>query len=256
VLVYNRLQERATRREAQRTFASQHADALLDEPAAPARREPTLEPIARPAAAAVPGSPALDYVIEVEGTTPSQEWSALQRRARVTVTPAGPAKLHAALQMVSRGGVVGEGELLEFRSQVETIAAAHGAAVSAPEMRMALEAAHALDKACAEVDVQIALHVLDVPLPQLRNVPFQVTARPGGGVTLLLDVPRTPRLSGSYAEMARTARQLGGRVVDDNGNVLDERALGAIGVEVEALQARIDAMGIEPGSPLALRLFS
>jgi len=41
VLVYNRLQERATRRQAERAFGSQHADVLLDAP--PERREPTLD---------------------------------------------------------------------------------------------------------------------------------------------------------------------------------------------------------------------
>ena len=56
--------------------------------------------------------------------------------------------------------------------------------------------------------------------------------------------------------MVEAARRLGGRVVDDNGNSLDERALSAIGVEVESLRNRLAEIGIEPGSPLALRLFS
>ena len=75
-------------------------------------------------------------------------------------------------------------------------------------------------------------------------------------MTLLLDVPRTPHLARSYEAMVGTARQLGGRLVDDNGNALDERALAAIGMEVESMRARLAEMGIEPGSPLALRLFS
>jgi hypothetical protein len=250
VLVYNRLQERSTRREAQRAFGSQHADVLLDEPAAE-RREPTLE-------AAAPRAPALDYVMEVEGAIPAQEWSALRRRfgGRAVLSDAGAARLQVALQMVSRKGVVGEGELLEFRSQVETIAAAHGAAVSAPEMRAALEAAHELDKACADVDVQIALHVIGGGAGlSAEGRPFQV-ARRADGVTLLLDVPRTAELPRSYEAMTRAARELGGRIVDDNGNPLDDRALAAIGVEVEALRARMAELRVEPGSPLALRLFS
>jgi hypothetical protein len=56
--------------------------------------------------------------------------------------------------------------------------------------------------------------------------------------------------------MVEAARRLGGRVVDDNGNSLDERSLAAIGVEVESLRGRLAEIGIEPGSPLALRLFS
>jgi FtsZ-interacting cell division protein ZipA len=60
--------------------------------------------------------------------------------------------------------------------------------------------------------------------------------------------------------MARAARQLaaagGGRVVDDNGTELDERALRAIETELAAVAARLAHAGIEPGSGLALRLFS
>ena len=228
---------------------------LLDEPAAHIRREPTLDAVAQEPVSATAAAPAIDYVIAVEGTIPAQEWSVLQRRFGARLTDEGPARRHAALQMVSRKGVVGEAELLEFRSQVETIAAAHGAAVAAPEMRSALESAHTLDKACAEVDVQIALHVLGQIEAGAARGPFQVAPR-ADGITLLLDVPRTPDLVRSYEAMARAARELGGRVVDDNGNTLDERALSAIGVEVDALRARMVAMDIEPGSPLALRLFS
>jgi len=59
--------------------------------------------------------------------------------------------------------------------------------------------------------------------------------------------------------MARAGRQLAGasgRVVDDNGSPLDDRALVAIGAQLEAVRATLAGRGIEPGSPLALRLFS
>ena len=89
----------------------------------------------------------------------------------------------------------------------------------------------------------------------IRHEGFSVGQR-ADGVTLVLYVPRTPELSRTYAAMVEAARRLGGRVVDDNGNSLDERALAAIGVEVESLRGRLAEIGIEPGSPLALRLFS
>ena len=163
------------------------------------------------------------------------------------LSEAGSRKLHAKLQMVNRHGVVSEAELLEFRSQVETMAATHGASVSAPPMREALEAAQALDKACADVDVQIALHVLGSSDTPVKKDGFSVAPR-NDGVTLLLDVPRTPDLARSYAAMVETARQLGGRMVDDNGNNVDERALAAIGVEIEPLRARMAEIGVEPGA--------
>lgn len=260
VLVYNRLQERATRREAQRAFASRHADVLLEEPSG--RREPTLEPVVQQADPSAPREsrpprpevdPRLDYLIELEGaTTPPGAWAPLERRFG---RRAAFSETAAALQMVSRNGVVSEAELAEFRAHVQRIARAHGAAVSAPPLREALEGAQALDRGCADVDVQIALHVLGPLREKLDGGPFSVTPR-ADGLTLLMDVPRTPHTTQSYAAMVGAARRLGGRVVDDNGNALDERALSAIGVEVEGLRARLAQLGIEPGSPLALRLFS
>lgn len=269
VLVYNRVQERATRRQAEQAFGSKHADVLLGAPPGRGepseRREPTLAPetpvTPKPPA---PADPRIDYVLEVHGTSAGAirpDWPALQRRfsRRAVLTERGGnakhAALHASLQMVSRNGVVSEGDLVEFRTQVETLAAAHGGQVSAPPMREALAAAQALDRVCADVDVQIALHVLGPVEPSIRHEGFTVGER-ADGVTLVLDVPRTADLSRTYAAMVEAARRLGGRVVDDNGNSLDERALAAIGVEVESLSGRLAEIGIEPGSPLALRLFS
>jgi hypothetical protein len=262
VLVYNRVQERATRRQAERAFGSQHADALLDEHAT--RREPTLKgpPQRHPPA---PPQPGLDYVIALEGVNAARlaaEWAPIERRfaPHASLADRGPNAAAAALQMVSRRGVVAESELLEFRSQVESIAAAHGASVSAPEMRPALEAAQGFDRACVEVDIQIALHVLGVPQAQLpRGERFQAAPR-ADGVTLLLDVPRTAELDKSYDAMVRAARDMaaahGGRLADDNGRTLDEHALAAIRAELDAVRARLAELGIEPGSPLALRVFS
>jgi hypothetical protein len=263
VLVYNRLQERATRRQAERAFGSQHADVLLEAP--PERREPTLGPATDPepkitTKPSPPADPRIDYVVEVRGTSAGAirpGWPALQRRfaRRATLTDAGGKSAHAALQMVSRTGVVSEGDLVEFRTQVETLAAAHGGQVSAPPMREALAAAQALDRVCVDVDVQIALHVLGPAETSIRHEGFSVGQR-ADGVTLVLDVPRTQDLARTYAAMVEAARRLGGRVVDDNGNSLDDRALAAIGVEVESLRSRLTEIGVEPGSPLALRLFS
>ena len=273
VLVYNRLQERATRRAAEQAFGSKHTDVLMGGQGE--RREPTLDapPAATTAApappptpppakpASPPPDPRIDYVLELQGTSAGAlrpEWVSLQRRfaRRVALSEAGGRKVHAALQMVSRNGVVTESDLLEFRSQVESMAAAHGASVSAPPMREALEAPQALDRACADVDVQIALHVIDPATSELKKDGFSVAPRTDGGVTLLLDVPRTPNLPKSYASMVEAARHLGGRMVDDNGNNVDERALAAIGTEIESLRARMTEIGVEPGSPLAQRLFS
>jgi hypothetical protein len=256
VVVYNRWQER----KAQRAFGSTQADALFEEETLPpARREPTLHktvplPDAR-----------VDYVVTVKLAQPGaiEGWSTLEHRfaRRVMLAPGeDETTWHAALQLVSRAGVVGEAELIEFRSAVEDLAAKQGGAVTAPEMRAALDAARELDKTCADSDIQVALHVIGQGIePPGDPHPFQVIRREDG-VTLVLDVAVTPDLRRSYEAMARTGRQLaethGARLVDDRGQPLDERALAAIGAQLEAVRQILSARGIETGSPLALRLFS
>jgi hypothetical protein len=155
---------------------------------------------------------------------------------------------------------VSEAELVEFRSQIYSLAARLGATVAAPEVRQALEAARELDRTCTDTDIQVALHVLADNLdPDLGKQPFQVVRREDG-VTLVLDVAVTPDLGRSYEAMARAGRDLaaahGGRLVDDRGNALDDRALASIGAQLEAVRQMLAVRGIETGSALALRLFS
>jgi len=122
-------------------------------------------------------------------------------------------------------------------------------------MRPALEAAQELDRACADADIQIAFHVLGGSSDVSEPSPFQVTRRQDG-LTFTLDVARTLDPGRSFEAMVRAARHLGGKLVDDNDAPLDERALAAIGAQVEAVRQELLGRGIEPGGPLALRLFS
>ena len=247
VLGYNYFQERSARRQAERSFTSRHSDVLLrDEPEV--RREPTLRPEPQPGA--VP-HPQVDYIIDV--SLPLGEgWTAIQhrfgRRALLTDT-------RAALQMVTSEGVVSEAELLEFRSEVETLATKVGATARSPEMRSALEAAQELDRACADADIQIAVHVIGGSGDVAESASFQV-ARRQDGLTFTLDVARTPEPSRNYEAMVRAAKQCGGNLIDDNGRPLDDRTLAAIGAQIEAVRQELLGRGIEPGGPLAQRLFS
>lgn len=266
VLLYNRLQERRVRRAAERAFGSGHADALLDE----TRREPTLGPVSRtqtPPGDARP-DPRVDYVMTLSapGGVPArllrEHWAPIELRfaRRALLVPSSDTEVQAALQLVSRDGVASEAELLEFRAAVETLAAEIGAATTAPEMRAALEGARELDRACAEADIQVALHVAGIAPPAALDASvFRVEPR-DDGVTLSLDLARTADPARAYEAMARTALELaaagGGRVTDDNGVTLDERALATIGAQLEAMRRMLAERGIEPGSPLALRVFS
>src|SRR5438045_270216 len=262
VLVYNRWQERRVRREAQRAFGSGHSDVLMNEE----RREPTLEP-RRPAvpAGALPAE-RVDYVMELTLSSPAaaihEAWAPVEQRfARRVLLVVDQLKVRAALQLLSRNGVVSDAEVVEFRSMVETMAAQLGATVRAPEMREALDAARELDRICADADIQVALHVVGIGFTpaQFEGQPFQAAPR-DDGLTLTLDVARTHEPARGYEAMARAGRQLaqsrGGRVGDDTGRELDERARASIGAQLEAVRQRLAEYGIEPGSPLALRVFS
>ena len=138
VVVYNRWQERSARREAQKAFTSPHSDVLLD-----GRREPTL-PVRRD-----PPAENVDYVIALALTgaaSPAElreGWSEIERRfsRRVFLDEHAPSQARAALQLISREGVINDAEVLEFRSMVETLGTRLGATVRAPEMRAALDAA-------------------------------------------------------------------------------------------------------------------
>lgn len=321
VIVFNRVQERLATRRAERAFGSQHEDVLLAE--APPRREPTLDLASRkpgsdPVASthALPNE-ALDYVVALSParSLPAaaflEYWAPLEHRFAKRVLAAGreergtwkhiahgdPAAygaFQAALQLVSRAGVVNEGELIEFRSEMENLAATLGASADAPEMKQAMDRARELDQFCTDADIQIVLNLVPAAgsafpasklesaiaaagLERLTDVQHAlcdahghllyavivVGGEKGGEVaklTFSLDVPRVPEVRRTYESMVRFARQLaaglGGSLIDDNGRQLDEQSLAAIGAELDAVRQALEGRGLPPGGPLALRLFS
>lgn len=218
VFAYNKWQERRARREAQATFASRHADILMDDARAGSREhglestgiriEPGFAPSDLPVAerAKVGGSesalpdPRVDYVIELTSTEAISVgamhdlWAAAHHRfaGRATfaawidgqwaLLPQGGncEKLRAAFQLVSRSGVVTEAEVLEFRSTLESMAAKLGASAAAPEMRESLDAARELDSVCAQADIQIAFHVVAAPGATFAGTKLRAAAEAAG----------------------------------------------------------------------------
>jgi hypothetical protein len=308
VLIYNRVQERRARRGAETAFGSGHADVLLEPVAAALSPEPARaasRPLV-PESTATP-DPRLDYIVDLTFEDPAgaemlvDQWKPIERRhahrALLAGSPDGR-QWQAALQLVSRDGPVGEAELIEFRSSVETLAAAGGATVVAPEMRAAVEAARELDQFCGDADIQVVMHVTGGPFAgtKIRSAAeaaglaleedgrfalrddggqllYILSAREGApfaaatireatpiGLSLALDVARAPDTRRAFESMARLAHQLstalGGAIVDDNGNALDERAIGAIAQQLDTVSGQLEARGLAPGSPAALRLFS
>ena len=80
-----------------------------------------------------------------------------------------------------------------------------------------------------------------------------------GGLTLLLDVPRTPDAAKAFDQMRAIAKRLATTLeailVDDKRKPLSDAALGTIRSQVHETVAAMRANHIEPGSPRALRLF-
>ncbi len=293
ILAYNSLQERRARHTAERAFRSGHADALMADGAAqrrepgfegPARRESSLEGAALPDAR-------LDYIIELSlrqlmsAAAVAEHWAPFEHRfAGLALLAASPdrsawrplaaagscAAVRAALQLASRAGPTGEAELIEFRAAADTLAASIGATVQAPEVKHAVEAARALDQLCADADIQVVLHVVPQPggafgaaalaAAEGQQGEFALSRREDGALSLSLDLPRTAQVRRNYDAMVVRGRDLcvalGGMIVDDNGRALDERALAAIGEQLDAVCAALAAHGIEPGGPAAQRLFA
>ena len=79
-------------------------------------------------------------------------------------------------------------------------------------------------------------------------------------LTLSMDVPRAPDTQRTFDAMVRFGRHLasllGGGLVDDKNQPLDERAVSAINAQLVMVRRNLEAQGISPGSALALRLFS
>jgi len=80
------------------------------------------------------------------------------------------------------------------------------------------------------------------------------------GLTLELDVPRTPDPERAFQQFRDLARQLAqtleGSVVDENRAPVLPAAFDLIRTQIQAVQRAMAARAIAPGTPSALRLFS
>lgn len=103
---------------------------------------------------------------------------------------------------------------------------------------------------------------VEYSLQNVRNEPFsveslRVTTTPG--VVFVLDVPRVGDPAKTFDRMKMAAKRmaltLNADIVDDNRRALDDAALTAIRVQVEAAAAALKRVQIEPGSARALALF-
>jgi hypothetical protein len=178
-------------------------------------------------------------------------------------------------------------EYSEFVAGVQALADQLGLLGDTPDMNAVLQRARALDERYAALDAQVGINVqVDAPLgladlagvaqacgcvERGNNRYARLTS--GGDVlfslslsdlpdrlSLLLDVPRAPAVEDPWGCMvecaSRCAEALGGRLVDDQGRQLPDAALARIGGQLAERQRSLTDAGVEPGSPLALRVFN
>jgi len=199
VYLYNWLQERSLHRRLQQAFGDAHEDVLLksgpESALADGRLEPQLaaadpgrgrgaavaEPAPVPAAAGFDAL--LDYVTEINGSTPiadgligelSSRIASCGKPARITgFEPRGGTweemargaggrytRLRLGLQLVNRGGAVNPAQLATFCDAVRQCAERIPAEAVCPDTHAALKAARDLDAFCGSVDVAIGVNVI------------------------------------------------------------------------------------------------
>ena len=194
-------------------------------------------------------------------------------------------ELQIGVLLATRSGPLHAMEYTEWQELLARLAAGLGAQLSMPDMSTVLSKARALDQQCAAVDAQLTLMIradqvlsadainhaaFAVGLEQRGELRFAMGAMgqqrfsvfpgdTGGTLVFLLDVRRTIKPSLSFDDMLKTAQsmsaQLSARLTDESGRSLGPKDFELILDQVAAKERQLREAGIEPGSPVALRLF-
>lgn len=199
-------------------------------------------------------------------------------------------ELLVAVQLAHRRAQLGEVEVARFLSAVEQVAVRLDADFDAPEAAQIVKLSQQLAQTCARFDVQVGLTVQATHGPWEAGALTRALAHCGltqaaagamrwlslnaqgqvlfsltptsllaDRLMLELDVPTVPMAADALRQMFGVAQQLcaslNARLVDDNGRAIDAAALGAIETQLQSLLVEMRAVGIEPGSARALRLY-
>ena len=187
------------------------------------------------------GSAVADTAQRLGGTVSAADPAAALVRARELDAFCGDVDIQIAIHLVSRDGVPFAGTKLRGLAEAVGMSLGTGA-------QFHLRNEDGL--------ILYSLANKEAPAFQAENM-REVATR---GVSLLLDVPRTPGGTASFRAMValaqRLAHGLDAAIIDDNGNVLGERAFETIATQLTALYGSMEDRGIPAGSPTALRLFS
>jgi len=157
-------------------------------------------------------------------------------------------------------------ELDRFCGEIDIRVAVHimsdaGPLTGTQLAELALEAGFRLDEPDGKFRLRDEAGRVICALANFEPTPLAIdglSALSTRGVTLELDVPRTPH--GAFARFRQSAQMfaqaLKARIVDDNREPVGPAAFDAIGAQLRAVHGSMEARGIAPGGALALRLFS
>ena len=196
VFLYNKWQEQRYQRDAEAAFGARHEDVLLrggiQPPVGqPERIEPRLSSPAPEPDAEAPSrqvlAESIDFIVPIEAADDvpgaamlDAAGAALDRCPRSVhlegfdeklaawelIDPdRGYSRMRAGLQLVDRRGAAEAEELAAFGKAVEEAAASLGMLAPMPDPSQALALARDLDQFCGEVDIRIAVHLVNESAP-------------------------------------------------------------------------------------------
>lgn len=212
------------------------------------------------------------------------------------VTPEGSyQELRIGLQLADRAGPIGNSLVEQFRRAVERVGDELTAVAEMPSAQEAVARAINLDRLCAEVDIQLAVHLAprhdhfapdlvrdtalergfrlatdgvlgyyDAAGERLFSLQMPDARAPDGlpppTAICLLEVPCVTHGEPAFDKMMAVAQELAdaldGILVDEQRRPITDRFVGPVRKQIGQLQNRMAEQGVIAGSPLALRLFS
>jgi FtsZ-interacting cell division protein ZipA len=218
--------------------------------------------------------------VAFDGMLESGEWVPLQPAHHYFAMRAG-------LLLANRHGPLNAMEFSDFSDFAQSLSGQLDCPITLDDMPKVLTMARDVDRRCAELDAQLGINVMTASptSPALFAAVAAsegLTERGGGrfakldehGATvftasfgdqtdrllLLLDVPRAPAQQRPWQSMLQCAmslaQRLDGQLVDDSGKALPEQVWTQIEEQLRQRYWALEAAGILPGSPRALRLFN
>ena len=193
------------------------------------------------------------------------------------------AEVVGCLLLADRSGPASRNQIQSFVRQVSELAPTLPATIAAPSVDDECARAEALDRLCAELDMQIGITIQKTDGSPIAGTRFRGVAEaagfrlaPGGrfewvqeetgnvvytlqnmsGEPFTLDGLRAAAFDQMKLAAGRLAHTVGGEMVDDNRRVLTDEALAKTRAAVVKAAAALTDVHIEPGSPRALKLFS